>query len=63
MSEIKKIKLEDIVAFKNHPFKVEDNESFKELVQSIKENGLLNPIIVRPKDDKYEIRSTVIFTP
>ncbi len=57
MSEIKKIKLEDIVAFKNHPFKVEDNESFKELVQSIKENGLLNPIIVRPKDDKYEIIS------
>lgn len=32
MSEIKKIKIEDIVAFKNHPFKVEDNESFKELV-------------------------------
>lgn len=57
MSEIKKIKLEDIVAFKNHPFKVGDNESFKELVQSIKENGLLNPIIVRPKDDKYEIIS------
>lgn len=57
MSEIKKIKIEDIVAFKNHPFKVEDNESFKELVQSIKENGLLNPIIVRPKDNKYEIIS------
>ena len=57
MSEIKKIKLEDIVAFKNHPFKVEDNESFKELVQSIKENGLLNPIVVRPKDNKYEIIS------
>ena len=57
MSEIKKIKIEDIVAFKNHPFKVEDNESFKELVQSIKENGLLNPIIVRPKNNKYEIIS------
>ena len=57
MSEIKKIKIEDIVAFKNHPFKVEDNESIKELVQSIKENGLLNPIIVRPKDNKYEIIS------
>ena len=57
MSEIKKIKIEDIVAFKNHQFKVEDNESFKELVQSIKENELLNPIIVRPKDNKYEIIS------
>ncbi len=57
MSEIKKIKMEDIVTFKNHPFKVEDNESLNELVQSIKENGLLNPIIVRPKENKYEIIS------
>ena len=57
MSEIKKINIEDIVSFKNHPFKVEDNESLNELVQSIKENGLLNPIIVRPKDNKYEIIS------
>ena len=57
MNEIKKLNLEDIVSFKNHPFKVEDNESLNELVQSIKENGLLNPIIVRPKDGKYEIIS------
>ena len=57
MSEIKKIKMEDIVTFKNHPFKVEDNESLNELVQSIKENGLLNPIIVRPKENKYEVIS------
>lgn len=57
MSEIKKINIEDIVSFKNHPFKVEDNESLNELDQSIKENGLLNPIIVRPKDNKYEIIS------
>lgn len=57
MKEIKKINIDDIVMFKNHPFKVEDNESLNDLVQSIKENGLLNPIIVRPKEDKYEIIS------
>ena len=57
MSEIKKIKMKDIVTFKNHPFKVEDNESLNELVQSIKENGLLNPIIIRPKENKYEVIS------
>lgn len=57
MNEIKKLNLEDIISFKNHPYKVEDNESLNELVQSINENGLLNPIIVRPKDGKYEIIS------
>ena len=57
MKEIKKINIDDIVMFKNHPFKVEDNESLNDLVQSIKENGLLNPIIVRPKEGKYEIIS------
>lgn len=57
MNEIKKINIEDIVPFKNHPFKVFDDESLNDLAQSIKENGLLNPIIVRPKDDKFEIIS------
>ena len=57
MNEIKKINIEDIIPFKNHPFKVFDDESLNDLAQSIKENGLLNPIIVRPKDDKFEIIS------
>ena len=57
MNEIKKINIEDIIPFKNHPIKVFDDESLNDLAQSIKENGLLNPIIVRPKDDKFEIIS------
>ena len=57
MDQIKKINIEDIIEFKNHPFKVEDNESLNDLVKSIKENGLLNPILVRPKDNKYEVIS------
>lgn len=57
MNEIKKINTEDIVPFKNHPFKVFDDDSLNDLAQSIRENGLLNPIIVRKKEDKYELIS------
>lgn len=54
------IKLEKILPFENHPFKVLDDSSMTELVASIKEYGLLNRIIVRPLEDKpdeYEIIS------
>lgn len=45
----KKIKLSDIDSFRNHPFLVNNDDSSKSLVESIKENGLLNPLIVRKK--------------
>ena len=48
------IKLEKLHPFENHPYKVLDDESMKELVGSIKEYGLLNRIIVRPIEDKSE---------
>ena len=58
MSELKKVKLSDIDDFNNHPFKVIKDNSFYELVDSIKENGLLTPLIVRRKEsDKYELIS------
>lgn len=47
MSELKKIKLNKIISFKNHPFQVNNDDSMKNLVESIKINGLLNPLIVR----------------
>lgn len=40
------IKLSEIDSFKNHPFSVVNDESIKELAHSIKENGLINPLIV-----------------
>ena len=44
--------------FPNHPFKVVNDESMQELVQSIKEYGLINPAIVRKKEDgRYELVS------
>jgi len=54
------IKLEKLRPFEGHPYKVLDDESMTELVESIKEYGLLNRIIVRPLEDKpdeYEIIS------
>ena len=54
------IKLEKLHPFENHPYKVLDDEPMTELVESIKEYGLLNRIIVRPLEDKpdeYEIIS------
>lgn len=58
MKEIIKIDLRKIDSFKDHPFKVENNESLKELRNSIKENGLLNPLIVRKKaNGRFEMIS------
>ena len=54
------IKLDDLVPFKDHPYKVIENESMTELTDSIKEHGILNPLLVRPLEDedgKYEIIS------
>lgn len=48
--------LEEIHAFKNHPYKVRDDKSMWELVDSIKENGVLYPALVRPRPaGEYEM--------
>lgn len=58
MGRVEKINLSKIQEFKNHPFKVKDDEQMESLVESIKENGVLNPIIVRQiEDGKFEIIS------
>ena len=43
--------------FENHPFKVLDDERMEELVSSIRERGILSPILVRKKDNFYEVIS------
>lgn len=56
MKEVIKIKLNNIDDFENHPFQVRNDESLKELTDSIRENGLLNPLVVRKKQNgKYEM--------
>ena len=55
---IEKISLELIDDFNNHPFKVVEDESLKELADSINENGLLEPLVVRRKENgRYEMLS------
>ena len=55
---IKDIPLGKLVPFPNHPFKVRDDEEMNKLVESVSENGVLVPAIVREKDnDEYEIIS------
>ena len=58
MSSIVKIKIAEIDSFKNHPFLVNEDNSLKELAESIKEHGLLNPLVVRKKNNnRYEMIS------
>lgn len=47
-----------ISSFKGHPFKVVDDEKMQELVESIKANGVLSPVLIRPTGmDTYEMIS------
>ena len=58
LEKIREIPLDQLIPFKDHPFKVIDDESMMDTVQSIREHGILLPLIARPMpDDKYEIVS------
>lgn len=57
MEETKYISINDLEDFKDHPYKVIEDEKLQELVKSVKSNGVLFPIIVRKKENKYEIIS------
>lgn len=52
------LKIEQLRHFEGHPYKVQDNEEMAALSESIRENGILSPLIVRPTEEKqYEIIS------
>jgi ParB family chromosome partitioning protein len=54
------IPVEKLHPFEGHPYKVLDNEEMNTLIESIQEQGILSPIIVRPLEneaDEYEIVS------
>ena len=55
---IQEIKVSECVAFQDNPFQVRDDEGMEMLVQSIREFGVMTPIVVRPvKEGGYEIVS------
>lgn len=51
------VPISKVCTYHNHPFKVQEGAEMNELVQSIKDNGLLQPLIVRKKNDDYELIS------
>ena len=55
---VEKISIDIIDDFPDHPFKVQDDDSMEMLIESIRENGILYPIVCRKKDNgRYEIIS------
>ena len=58
LSKIRDIPLELIDDFPDHPFKVRDDEDMMQLVESVKERGVITPATVRQKEDgRYELIS------
>ena len=56
--KIEEIDISLIDNFKDHPFKVLDNDDMKSLKESIKTSGILSPVIIREKEDgRYEMLS------
>lgn len=56
--KVQEINISDISDFPEHPFKVNDDDKMKEMVKSVKEYGVILPVIVRPKENgTYEMIS------
>jgi ParB family chromosome partitioning protein len=54
---IRQIPLSELVPFKDHPFRIVEDEAMLRITESISEYGVLTPIIARPKDGGFEIIS------
>lgn len=52
------VKISDLYEFKENPYQVKDNEDMQDLIESIKQNGVIEPLIVRKREKGgYEIVS------
>ena len=56
------LRIEQLRPFEGHPYKVQDNEEMAALSESIRENGVLSPLIVRSVEnsDEYEVISNFL---
>lgn len=54
LEKVIEVPVEDIQEFKNHPFRVRNDEQMSELVKSVSENGILVPVLVRPHPNGQE---------
>ena len=58
MRNVTYIEVEKLKPFENHPYYVKDDDEMMNLTESIKENGILSPLIVRPiENNEYELIS------
>lgn len=55
--QVQEISVRDLHGFRNHPFQVKDDESLQTLCDSIREYGILSPLLARPTEDGFEIVS------
>lgn len=55
--KVEEVELSKLVPFRNHPFKVKNDEEMTQLMHSISETGVLVPALARPKEDGYELIS------
>ena len=54
--KVEEVTIEKLYPFKDHPFRVLDDDKMQETLESIREHGVICPLIVRPgKEDGYEI--------
>ena len=58
LTQAEYLPIDKLKPFEGHPFKVNDNEEMDQLAESIRQQGVLNPIMVRPLDTgEYEVIS------
>ncbi|GKX31403.1 hypothetical protein SH1V18_38830 [Vallitalea longa] len=57
VNEVINIKLDNLVPFKNHPFKLYEGQRLKDMVDSVSNYGIIVPLVIRKKDKSYEILS------
>lgn len=55
--QVQEISVRDLHSFKHHPFQVKDDDSLQALCDSIREYGILSPLLARPTEDGFEIVS------
>ncbi len=56
-TDIRKVSIKLIDGFPNHPFYVFDDDEMSDLTESIRRNGLISPVIVRKKAERFELIS------
>ena len=53
--KVDELPLDELKPFKEHPFKVMEDEEMERLKESIRESGVLIPALARPTEDGYEL--------